>query len=133
VLQGVHVGVIPRVLEDFQTSSGGIESSKLSKKSLRGQCLKVWKGGIVNSFCRWTSSVKEYRVHFTGVVKEESDGRNSPWRIREVPRAARSCRGVRRVTESILQVQAQDKSNRRTQVDKGHWITREFSLRGFAS
>jgi hypothetical protein len=25
-------------------------------------------------FCRWTGSVKEYLVHFTGVVKEESDG-----------------------------------------------------------
>jgi hypothetical protein len=45
-------------------------------------------------FCRWTSSVKEYLVHFTGVVKEESDGQNSPWRIREVLEAVRSCRGV---------------------------------------
>jgi hypothetical protein len=26
--------------------------------------------------------VKEYLVHFVGVVKEETDGRNSPWRIR---------------------------------------------------
>jgi hypothetical protein len=77
--------------------------------------------------------MKEYRVHFAGVVKEESDGRNSPWRIHEVPRAVRSCRGVRRVTESILQVQAQEKSDHRTQVDKGRWITREFSLRGFTS
>jgi hypothetical protein len=38
--------------------------------------------------------VKEYLVHFVGVVKEELDGRNSPWRIHEVPRVARSCRGA---------------------------------------
>jgi hypothetical protein len=38
--------------------------------------------------------VKEYLVHFVGVVKEELDGRNSPWRIHEVPRAVRSCRGA---------------------------------------
>jgi hypothetical protein len=36
VPQGVRAGVIPRVLEDFQASSGGIESSKLSKKGSRG-------------------------------------------------------------------------------------------------
>jgi hypothetical protein len=41
--------------------------------------------------------VKDYLVHFVGVVKEELDGRNSPWRIREVPRAVRSCRGVGRL------------------------------------
>jgi hypothetical protein len=38
--------------------------------------------------------MKEYLVHFVGVVKEELDGRNSPWRIREIPRAVRSCRGA---------------------------------------
>jgi hypothetical protein len=38
--------------------------------------------------------VKEHFVHFVGIVKEELDGRNSPWRIREVPRAVRSCRGA---------------------------------------
>jgi hypothetical protein len=32
----VHVEVIPGVLEDFQASLGGIESSKLSKKISRG-------------------------------------------------------------------------------------------------
>jgi hypothetical protein len=46
--------------------------------------------------------VKEYHVHFAGVVKEESDDRNSPWRSREVPRAVRSCRGARRVTASVF-------------------------------
>jgi hypothetical protein len=38
--------------------------------------------------------VKEYLVHFAGIVKKELDGRNSPWRIREVSRAVRSCRGA---------------------------------------
>jgi hypothetical protein len=33
-------------------------------------------------------------VHFTGVVKEALDGWNSPWRIHEVLRAVRSCRGA---------------------------------------
>jgi hypothetical protein len=32
-------------------------------------------------------------VHFIGVVKEASDGHNSPWRIREVSRAVRYYRG----------------------------------------
>jgi hypothetical protein len=41
--------------------------------------------------------VKEYLVHFTGVVKEALDGQNSPWRIHEVSRAVRSYRGERRI------------------------------------
>jgi hypothetical protein len=41
--------------------------------------------------------MKEYLVHSIGVVKEELDGRNSPWRIHEIPRAVRSCRGVGRL------------------------------------
>jgi hypothetical protein len=45
-------------------------------------------------FCWWTSFVKDILVHFTEVVKEALDGRNSLWRIREVPRAVRSCRGA---------------------------------------
>jgi hypothetical protein len=46
--------------------------------------------------------VKEHFVHFAGIVKEEFDGRNSPWRIREVPRAVGSCRGARRITVSVF-------------------------------
>jgi hypothetical protein len=38
--------------------------------------------------------VKENFVHFVGIVKEEFDDQNSPWRIREVSRAVRSCRGA---------------------------------------
>jgi hypothetical protein len=39
---------------------------------------------------RWTSSRKEYLVHFAGVDKEVLDGQNSPRGIREVPRAVGS-------------------------------------------
>jgi hypothetical protein len=53
-------------------------------------------------FCRWTSSVKEYLFHFAGVVKEELDGRNSPWRIHEIPRVIISGRRARRVTASVF-------------------------------
>jgi predicted metal-dependent hydrolase len=38
--------------------------------------------------------VKEHFVHFAGIVKEELDGRNSLWRIREVSRAVGSCKGA---------------------------------------
>jgi hypothetical protein len=38
--------------------------------------------------------VKEYLDHFVGVVKEELDCPNSLWRIHEVPRVVRSCRGA---------------------------------------
>jgi hypothetical protein len=38
--------------------------------------------------------MKEYRALFTRIVKEALDGRNSPWRIREVLRAVESCRGA---------------------------------------
>jgi hypothetical protein len=37
--------------------------------------LKRLKGGIAKFFCKWISSVKEYLIHFVGVVKEEMDGR----------------------------------------------------------
>jgi hypothetical protein len=38
--------------------------------------------------------MKEYIVHLKGVVKEKLGGRNSSWRIHEIPRAVRSCRGA---------------------------------------
>jgi hypothetical protein len=38
--------------------------------------------------------VKEYLVHFAGVVKEALDGQNSPRGIHEVLRVVRSCRGA---------------------------------------
>jgi hypothetical protein len=38
--------------------------------------------------------VKEHFVHLIGIVKEEFDGHNSSWRIREVPRIVGSCRGA---------------------------------------
>jgi hypothetical protein len=34
--------------------------------------------------------MKEHFAHFIGIVKEELDGQNSPWRICEVQRAVRS-------------------------------------------
>jgi hypothetical protein len=37
--------------------------------------------------------MKEQFVHFTGIVKEEFDGRNSSWRIHKILRAVRSCKG----------------------------------------
>ena len=46
------------------------------------------------SFRGWTSFAREYFVHFAGIVKEEFDGWNSPWRIHEVLRAIRSYRGA---------------------------------------
>jgi hypothetical protein len=46
--------------------------------------------------------MKEYLVHLAKVVKEGTDGQNSPWRIREVPRAVGSCRGARGVTTSVF-------------------------------
>jgi hypothetical protein len=38
--------------------------------------------------------VKEHFVHFAGIVEEEFDGWNSPWRIHKILRAVRSSRGV---------------------------------------
>jgi hypothetical protein len=38
--------------------------------------------------------MKEYLFHLVGVVKEELDGRNSPWKIREILSDVRSSRGT---------------------------------------
>jgi hypothetical protein len=46
--------------------------------------------------------VKEYIVHLVGVVKEELDDRNSPWRICEILRAVRSCRGVGKLQKEFF-------------------------------
>jgi hypothetical protein len=46
--------------------------------------------------------VKEYLDHFVGVVKEELDCPNSLWRIREVPRVVRSCRGAGKLRQVFL-------------------------------
>jgi hypothetical protein len=43
VPQGVHAGIFPKGLGDFQASSGGIEPSQLSKGGQGGWCLEHWK------------------------------------------------------------------------------------------
>jgi hypothetical protein len=48
-------------------------------------------------FCRKTSFVREHFVHFVGIIKEEFDGRNPPWRIHEVSEAVKSCKGARKL------------------------------------
>jgi hypothetical protein len=48
-------------------------------------------------FHRRTSLERRYRVHFAEIIKEEFDGRNSPWRIHEILETVRSCRGERRL------------------------------------
>jgi hypothetical protein len=77
--------------------------------------------------------MKEYLVHLVGVVKEELDGRNSLWRIREIPRVVRSCRGVGKLRQVFFKCKLRRRSDHRIQVDKGRWITCEFSLQGFTS
>jgi hypothetical protein len=52
------------------------------------------EGGVVKVFHGRTSSERRYHVHFTEIVNEEIDGRNSPWRIREFPEAIRYYRGT---------------------------------------
>jgi hypothetical protein len=46
--------------------------------------------------------MKEYVVHLVGVVKEELDSQNSPWRIHEIPRAVRSCRGAGKLRQAFF-------------------------------
>jgi hypothetical protein len=41
-------------------------------------------------------------VHFVGVVKEASDGHNSPWRIHKVSRAVRSYRGAGELQQAFF-------------------------------
>jgi hypothetical protein len=72
-------------------------------------------------------------VHFVGVVKDELDGRNPPWRIREVPVAIRSCRGAGKLRKAFFKCKAQKKLDSGIQVDKDHWITRLISFHGFVS
>jgi hypothetical protein len=69
----------------------------VEEKLKNNLCLKTLKGGAAISFHGWTSFAKEHFVHFAGIVKEEFDSRNSPWRIHKVPRTIRSYRGVRKL------------------------------------
>jgi hypothetical protein len=43
-------------------SSGGIESSQLSKKSTEGWCLEALKGGVASLCCRRLSSMEKHFV-----------------------------------------------------------------------
>jgi hypothetical protein len=70
--------------------------------------LEFLKGGVAKVFRRRTSSERRYRVHFAEIVKEEIDGRNSPWRIREVLEAVRSCRGTGKLRQEFSKCKSQE-------------------------
>jgi hypothetical protein len=77
--------------------------------------------------------MKEDLVQFIGVLERRIGRSKFSVENSRSPESRQILQRSREVMASILQVQAQEKSDCRIQVDKGHWITREFSLREFAS
>jgi hypothetical protein len=83
--QGVRAGVF-------------LKTRVVEKSSKEFSALKYWKRrnnlvSLADKFC------ERYFIHFAKIVKEEFDGQNPPWRIREVPKAVRSHRGARELRQ----------------------------------
>jgi hypothetical protein len=77
--------------------------------------------------------VEKYLVQFVRIVKEETDGRNSLRRIREVTRAIKYCKEAGMLWQAFLKCKLRRNQGHRIQASQGHWITREISFWGFVS
>jgi hypothetical protein len=97
-----------QILESIQELPQGVRAgvflkTRVMEKAQRNLCLKHWKEAQQLWFVGGQVFVK-ILVHFAENIKEEFDGQNPPWRIREVPEIIRSRRGARRLCyDSILQ------------------------------
>jgi hypothetical protein len=99
-----------------------------SKEGRNQTCLK---GDGATLFRRDQVQVKERLFIPKKFLREGSSGRNSLWRICEVPRAIRSCKGARGVMEIVFQRIRSKEIGPYTQSNEGFWITCELSFREF--